>query len=293
MKKTNVAVALLIVVLATLCVYFLKARFHGWDRSAPNIVIEGEVTPRPADVAPTDVRKGVSPDVGLLCETRQMFVSVSERREALGRLSHALNGDEIAAVTNFLSASGDKTPGLTLKERLALKNDALNLLQRQESRVPGLCSFLIDMLNDPAQPQGWRDYCLQGLADHYLRAGESDDAQAKQNDASIVLETYKSIFDEPANVVFRGTALRGIDILSRERPEIAAAAGLDGRIREVITNGVSDEGSLITALRMYAARGLVGQLNLITNIAERGATPLLRKVAQKTLEDVAAKARAD
>jgi hypothetical protein len=80
--------------------------------------------------------------------------------------------------------------------------------------------------------------------------------------------------------------LRGIDNLARDYPEVSSASGLEGKVRAVVTDLSADEPSLITALRMYSSLKLTGDLMAISNIATKGSTPLLRKVALKTLDEL-------
>lgn len=194
-------------------------------------------------------------------------------------------------MTNFLQSSGVQTPGLTLAERLALKNDALDVLQRQPRPVPGLGESLSKMLDDPLHPEGWRDYCLQGLSYQYAKAKDFDDPQMCDDERGLVLGAIASVFSDSGKGAFRGTALRGIDNLSRDFPEVAAASGLDEKIRAVVVDPSADEASLITALRMYSSRRLTGELGSISNIAAKGSTPLLRRVAAKTLDELNAAAQ--
>ena len=243
-----------------------------------------------AEINPSAARPGtdaVSADVLRLSASDGSLVAAAERRDSLRRLSCRLSVGEIAAVTNFLRSSGQDTPGVPLSERLALKNDALDLLQRQERPVSGLGPLLVTMMNDPRQPEAWRDYCLQGLAGQYVRAAELDGAGGVEAERALVTNAYATVFSRPDLAVFRGTALRGIANVERECPGIAKAADLDGSIRSIISDASSDEASLITALRMCSERNVSVSLTQVSNIAERGSTPLLRKVAMKTLAEFA------
>lgn len=228
----------------------------------------------------------VSPGVQCLAATDGRFVPYTERREALRGLSRPLGESEISMMTNFLHSSGAQTPGLTQSERLALKNDALDILQRQEVPVTGLGEALSKMLDDPLQPQGWRDYCLQGLPYQYARAKDFEDPATAEAERGLVLGAIDNVFADPGKGEFRGTALRGIDNLARDYPEVSSASGLEGKVRAVVTDLSADEPSLITALRMYSSLKLTGDLMAISNIATKGSTPLLRKVALKTLDEL-------
>ena len=236
----------------------------------------------------------ISDSVHCLATANGHFVSASERREALREISHSLNEREIAEITNFLNASGAQLQGLTLAERLALKNDALDLLLRQPVTVSGLGAFLKDMLEDPMQPQGWRDYCIQGLQSQYAKSQDMTSQQERSREQALILNTFESVFRDPEKAGFRGTVLRGIDSLSRDFSGITEPAGLDSKIRSVIGDIASNDApSLMTALRMYSAHGLTGEEERIADIALTGSTPLLRKVAQHTLEELNARAPKD
>lgn len=227
-----------------------------------------------------------SAHIQCMAESDGGFVTYTERRSALRKASGELSSGDVAMITNFLQSSGTQTPGLSLSERLALKNDALDLLQRQAQPIPGLGTSMVKMLNDPRQPDGWRDYCLQGMAYQYARARDFADPATADAERGLALAAFDSAFRDADKTRLRGTALRGIDTLSRDFPEVERYAKLDEKIIAVIKAPGADEGSLITALRMYSARNLTGERQAIEGLCQKGSTTLLRKVALKTLNEL-------
>jgi hypothetical protein len=214
------------------------------------------------------------------------LVAAAERRESLRRLSCRLNVGEISAVTNFLRSSGQDTPGVPLSERLALKNDALDLLQRKERPVSGLGPLLVTMMNDPgSRRHGATTACRVWPAS--MSGPRSWTGLARRSGEGACHERIRVRVLKARSGGVQGTALRGIANADRECPGIAKAADLDGSIRSIISDSSSDEASLITALRMCSERNLSENLAQVSNIAERGSTPLLRKVAMKTLAEFA------
>jgi hypothetical protein len=103
-----------------------------------------------------------------------------------------------------------------------------------------------------------------------------------------VLAAYGAVFDNPETAGLRGTALRSIDNAAQDDPSAADAAGLDARVLAVLADPAAGEPALLTAVRRASARRLAAGLPAVSNLAARGGTPLLRRAARRTLEELAA-----
>ena len=77
-----------------------------------------------------------------------------------------------------------------------------------------------------------------------------------------------------------------IDNAAQDAPGAASAAGLDAKVLSVLADPAADEPAQLTAVRMAAARRLVAGLPAVSNLVARGCTPLVRRAARKTLEEL-------
>lgn len=104
----------------------------------------------------------------------------------------------------------------------------------------------------------------------------------------LLLDAYGAVFADPGMAGLRGTALRSIGNAAQDDPGAADAAGLDARVLSVLADPAAGEPALLTAVRMASARRLAAGLPAVSNLAARGGTPLLRRAARRTLEELAA-----
>ncbi|MFW6152243.1 MAG: hypothetical protein ACOC6C_04640 [Verrucomicrobiota bacterium] len=109
---------------------------------------------------------------------------LNSRRSAMKKLTRNLPQDDIKALKSFLDFRYKDNSSERLLVFEGLKNDALDVLLRQENLPEGIGIRLVKMFSDSEHSDVWRDYCIQYLAPYYQRkwpAGKqlSDDPERK------------------------------------------------------------------------------------------------------------------
>lgn len=225
----------------------------------------------------------ISPSVKTIIGLEKEQRSYKDRRAALLQLTRRLSKDDVTALRAFLSAKGVEK-GISPLEFNAVKNDVLDVLLRQDVVPEALGAQLAEMYRDKAHDDIWRDYCIQYLGTYYdIRwpAGAKAETDPERKD---VEAAYWEALAE-TDKTFAGTALLGIERLSRARPEIGSTNVADVAV-SLATNEGCIEANRITAFRVAALMNRKDVLPSARVTAQTGATGPLRMAAIATIGDL-------
>ncbi len=228
-----------------------------------------------------------------------------ERRDALQKLTRQLSPDDVAALRAFLHARFADQEELRLLSFNGIKNDALDVLLRQDELPEGLGGQLVEMYRDDQHDDVWRDYCVQYFAGYYERrwpspgrrrgpaplpkpgerqAVDPSPGTLENPERQDIEAAYWEAVSEKDKTI-AGTALMAIERLSRVRSEFdrdkIGAAAVD-----LASDDQCLEGSRITALRVCGLMGRKEVLPAARIVSQTGETTMLRMAAIATLGDL-------
>lgn len=206
------------------------------------------------------------------------------RSKALNELTTGLSAVDVEGLTLFLQMRYDERMGISPKLHAALRNDALDILLRQERLPEGLGAKLAAMYRDGEQGDVWRDYCVQYLAGYYDRRFPADAEKSESPEREAMLVTYWEAAEEKDKTL-AGTALIGLEDLSRRHGEVDRRKVSD-RALELALDEECSEASRITALRLCGSMGRREALPAARILAQTGETTTLRMAAIATLGDL-------
>jgi hypothetical protein len=206
------------------------------------------------------------------------------RMAALQHLPMVLSTNDAEDLHVWLTTPYDPASGLSLREFNGLKNTAADLLL-QQPRVPAdLVADFAAMFLDSSYDSVWRDYCLQFLsAGHEKLAGRSDPEVAEARTAAV--DTLR-VATEQRIETFAGTALLGLEAISRREPTIVKPSEVATRAVAVAKDEQASEPCRITALRVAALTGASDVLPTARDLAQTGETEMLRQSAVATIGDL-------
>jgi len=183
--------------------------------------------------------------------------SYGARMKAMRSLGQSLTPGEVQSLYVLMDrkAGMDRLP---LNKLNALKNEAADILRRQQKLPPDLTRKLMAMYADPGHDAVWRDYCIQHLGGCFARVAVAADQQAARD----VL--WAATGERVGGI--GGTALlalcTNVGQAGIERDRLAA------RAYELAADGQTGELTRITALQICARLG------------ERRILPVARTLAQ-------------
>ena len=120
----------------------------------------------------------VSASIAAICGADQDTTDRYEaRNDALRSIMRERNltADDVAALTAWLASTNDV---LRVERLAALKNDAMNLLRRQENPAPDFADTLISIFESEAHPPAVLDYCIQHLG--AIQGDLADESQRRR-----------------------------------------------------------------------------------------------------------------
>jgi hypothetical protein len=211
-------------------------------------------------------------------------IHYTARMAALQRLPQILSTNDATALVQWLTIPYDPTCGLTSQEYNGLKNAAADLLLRQPEVSPAWVSSFATMFRDETYDLVWRDYCLQFLAvgQGRLSGRREPEAVAAHALALAVLRAATTQRTE----TFAGTALLGLQAIARWNPEGMPTAEVATLATAVAKDDRSSEPCRITALRVAALHGAKEVLPVARELAQTGATEMLRLAAIASLGEL-------
>ncbi len=209
------------------------------------------------------------------------------RVAALRKLTRQLSKDDIQGILLFLDFHIDQEAiGIKLRPMVfnALKNDALDVLLRQNERVDGVGSVLVHMYRDKTHDTMWRDYCVQYFYEYYRQKWPDETTVARDPEHAALVKAYWEAAAETDTDV-AGAALLGLERFSRSRATYDRQ-----RVAELVLSAALNEStcetSRITALRLCGEMKLAAVVTCAREVAQTGSTPPLRTAAIATLGDV-------
>lgn len=194
------------------------------------------------------------------------------------------SADDVQALTLFLdfrSADNKCMPALSFN---AVKNDVLDFLLRRERTGRVVATNLTAMLRDNRHDDVWRDYCVQYMAPCYEKIRRE---QEKTDDPPELADLRTNLWAALGmkEKTIAGTALLGMDRLSRQYPEIDRKK-VEQAALELALDERAGEPTRITALRICGQNGTSNVLATARFLAQAGDTTVLRMAAVATVGDV-------
>jgi hypothetical protein len=253
-----------------------------------NKPIGGE-TPEPhSRVLMREIRRlAPSPAVRLVAGVDPAAGGYKERAGGLKALTRGLATNDVAALRLFLDArfkEQEKGSELGLLEFEGLKNDALSVLLAQDRPPEGLGRQLAAMFRDGEHDDVWRDYCVQYLGPYYDIRWPAGSKAGKDPEREEVEAAYWEALKETGKT-FAGTALLGIERLSRARSEMGRTNVANVAV-SLATNEACIEANRITAFRVSALMGKKEVLPSARMASQTGETGPLRMAAIATIGDL-------
>jgi hypothetical protein len=203
------------------------------------------------------------------------------RRAAMKKLTRELPEGDIKALKLFLDFRYKDNNGERLLVFEGFKNDALDVLLRQEKLPPGVGIQLVEMFRDTSHSDVWRDYCIQYLATYCRRKWPARKQLPDYPESQAIEQMYWDAAEQ-ADKSFAGTALIGLNTLSQTFTNIPTK-----KVEEIaVSLAKSDstaEPTRITALIMASKMGRAEVVPEARMLSQIGDTTTLRMAAIASL----------
>lgn len=192
------------------------------------------------------------------------------RLAAIHALDNRLPAADVARLMAYLADPATARPGNLFD--LALKNDTLAALLRQERLPGGLGEMLAAIVGNPAQDLTWRDYSLQAVPAYVERAPARSGAG---------VEALRGAIE--AALAERGTVLPGTALIAMGR--LSGPAGLydtnavSAVARRVLDHSEPGDPARITAIQMLARGEAADSLSLVRRMARDESLPILERMS--------------
>ena len=194
----------------------------------------------------------VSASIAAICGADQDTTDRYEaRNDALRSIMRERNltADDVAALTAWLASTNDV---LRVERLAALKNDAMNLLRRQENPAPDFADTLISIFESEAHPPAVLDYCIQHLG--AIQGGIADEA-LRRRIRSLLVKAAGRI-----NQPYAGTALYAL------AEDASATPAQDAELRRLtlaLCSPAANAIARISAIQLAGQRGYAEALPLL------------------------------
>jgi hypothetical protein len=316
MKKSWIVAGLGIVVVVAVGVFMLTTKNTNDTKNAEKqttesteftekVIIQGKVNPSvnsvPSSAAGGEkewlagyAEENLSAPVLALLGLDGKLHDYNSMLSAIGMLPKGnIAADDVAALRDMLTWPNDQFPeGMRDIEINAVKNDVLDRLLRQKKLPEAMGYQLVDMFADTESDPVWKDYCVQFMSGFYekqsevlgvkFQEGQSEESAQSVDELDAVREAMFTAL-EVRNETIAGTALIGLELLSRSHGEFDRDMILD-KASEIAANEAVSNESRLTALRMSALTG--GDETTADTarlLAQTGETMLMRSAALVTL----------
>jgi len=207
------------------------------------------------------------------------------RMKAMRQLTRNIKDDDTKALVLFLDSRSQGQKDLNLLEFNGVKNDALDVLLKQEKLPDGLGSRLVEMYRDKEHDDVWRDYCVQYFAEYYKQKWpDSANVEKEEPERTEIKSAYWEAVTEKDKTI-AGTALIGLESLSRQYKEIYRDR-ISSNALELANEDTCIEASRITALRICGMMKKMDVLPSARIVAQTGETITLRMAAIATIGDL-------
>jgi hypothetical protein len=198
-----------------------------------------------------------------------------ERLAAIDALSTQIDQANLLRLYAFLR-SNSIPKGLQSIHVLALKDELLNVLEKQANPPRELAGVLIDIFNNQKQNALMRDYALQHMAAWYSRA--SDKAQLLSRLWTAAQSRENSL---------PGTALLSLWRISQENPRDVDLKKLAGMALDLASDSEADVDGRLSALQLCGQLGWKDALPVALTVAKSDSTPPnFRMAAIATIGDL-------
>jgi hypothetical protein len=285
-----------IAIIASLLGLAIAAGLWFWNRPAPAVAVIPAAPPVAATLsvaAPSSrqqkntIQSPASPVLRPPPPTQSPLVSKllspdsAVRIATLRAFTRHLSTNDVATLVAFLENHPGDYAGLRPIEYNAIRNDVLNVLQKQDKPVAGLGARVAAMSLDRAHDDIWRDYCIQFLADFYEAAPA---VTSPDSERDRITTAYWDAAAQ-AGKSFAGTALIGLEALSQKCPELDREKV--GLVAVALAGDENTcEASRITALRLCGKMKRAEALEPARIVAQTGITISLRMAAIATIGDL-------
>jgi len=220
-----------------------------------------------------------------------MDAGYKERLEAMRNLALEISPEDLVALKGFLAAPMPEGLAISLIGYNSIRNDVMDILLQAQSLPEGIGQLLVDIYSNPRQDEIWRNYSIQFMAPFYERQSKdvgsmpsSGDSVPLIDELKLVEETLWKALEERDNSN-AGTALLGLDKLSRNHPEFDRKQ-IDAAMLDLASDDQASVANRITAIRMCGEQGNTHALETARNLAQNGDITMLRCSAIATLGDL-------
>ena len=239
-------------------------------------------------IARLEVSDAVRTIVGINDKARD----AKSRQQAMQKLTRNLSTADVKGLRLFLDSRAEEETAMDPIYFNSIKNDALDILLKQNNLPESIGNDIVRMFRDGAQDDTWRDYCIQYFANYYnARWPMKNDAAVEANAAAADDAERKTMVTayweatEGRNNTFAGTALLALERLSRDRPEFDRTQVGDKAV-EVANDDNTHVASRLTALRICGMMGRTDVLPTARALSQTGSTGYLRMAAAATIGDL-------
>lgn len=218
------------------------------------------------------------------------------RLGAMRKLGYEIPPQDIDALKDFLVADIPSDVKIPRGAYNSIRNDLYEVLLRQKDMPEGLGDLLTGVVNNPDQDGMWRNYCIQFMPEFYAKAKGTTKEESSVNSVASsaaggeraelqsVRESLWNALGERENSN-AGTALLGLDKLSRNHPEFDREQ-IDAAMLDLASDQEASVANRITALRLCGEQGNTGALETARTLAQNGDTTMLRCAAIATLGEL-------
>lgn len=217
--------------------------------------------------------------------------SYTARLAAVQRLPASASFEESHVLLKFLDSRLSEQGDLEPMALNAIKNDTLAYLLRQKVLPAGIGEQLVKMYRDRNHDVIWRGYCVQFFGDYYDKAwpagaDTNPDPLRKQFEAAY----WEALAETDSQIA--GTALIGIELLSRKHPELDRTK-IGRKALDLATDQKMNANTRLTAIQVCAVMGLKEVLQTARIEAQAGENTILRVAAISAIGQVGSPEDAD
>lgn len=198
--------------------------------------------------------------------------TLPSRRQALQKLDKNLAEHDVEALTAYVALHFvPEAEQISFADGMAMKNDILQILVKQDSVSPELPRKLAKIIRDTRQEPVVRDYCIQHLA-YFLEASPPPPPDIR----ALVLAVYGEMLSERSTTL-AGTALIGLASATREDPSLHQET-LEHAVA-IAADDTASDAARTTALHIAADGDPQAMLPTARMLAQTGESSLLRLAA--------------
>jgi len=224
-----------------------------------------------------------------------------ERLAAMRMLGREMSTNDVAVLMGFLKDPMPEDAKLRPLSYNSIRNDAYEILLRQEELPEGMGELLIEGYNRPDQDDMWRNYCLQFMPSYYERVATakgsgarsvlatnedtpSGDSSSQTPELAVIQETLWDALGERDNSN-AGTALLALDKLSRNHEEFKREE-INAAMLDLASDESASLANRVTAIRLCGEHKNIQALEAARDLARNADATMLRCAAIATLGEI-------